>query len=31
MRVAVVDTNVILIANAAHPGASPECVTACVK
>lgn len=31
MRVVVVDTNVILIANNAHAGASPECVTACVN
>lgn len=30
MRVVVVDTNVILIANDAHPDASPECVIACV-
>ena len=31
MKVAVVDTNVILIANMAHPEASPECVIACVN
>lgn len=31
MRVAVVDTNVILIANNAHAEASPECVKACVN
>ena len=30
MRVFVVDTNVILIANNAHPDASPECVITCV-
>jgi hypothetical protein len=27
----VVDTNVILVANLAHPDVSPECVVACVK
>lgn len=31
MRVVVVDTNVILIANNAHAAASPECVIACVN
>jgi hypothetical protein len=31
MKIAVVDTNVILIANNAHPEASPECVIACVN
>jgi hypothetical protein len=31
MKVAVVDTNVILIANMAHPEVSPECVIACVN
>jgi hypothetical protein len=28
---AVVDTNVILVANAAHPEASPDCVLACIE
>ena len=31
MKIAVVDTNVILIANNAHAEASPECVMACVN
>lgn len=31
MKVAVVDTNVILIANNAHAEVSPECVIACVN
>lgn len=31
MRVAVVDTNVILIANNAHAEASPECVITCIN
>src|SRR5690349_15079067 len=31
MTCRVVDTNVILVANAAHNGVSPECVIACVE
>ena len=31
MTVAVVDTNVVLVANNAHVGVSPECVLECVK
>lgn len=31
MKIAVVDTNVILIANNAHAEASPECVIACIN
>lgn len=31
MKVFVVDTNVILVANNAHPDVSPECVIACVN
>lgn len=31
MMVAVVDTNVILVANGAHKDVSPECVLECVK
>ena len=31
MSVSVVDTNVILVANEAHEGVSPECVIACVE
>lgn len=28
---AVVDTNVVLVANAAHPDVSPDCVLACIE
>ena len=31
MTASVVDTNVILVANGRHEGASPECVIACVE
>ena len=31
MTICVVDTNVILVANGAHEGASPECVIACIE
>lgn len=31
MKVTVVDTNVILVANGAHEGVSPECVIECVN
>lgn len=31
MSVAVVDTNVVLVANGQHADVSPECVIACVR